>query len=224
MADLVRRVRGKQLTKAELLEVDRQAMLPIPAASSRPAGWSPPGRTRCPWCASTATTTRSRPPSPITSSPWSVASSRSASSAAPGSLRPIPGAGRPSGPPSIPPLPGASGAKARSPRRGPALAGLGPAGMLRPLSPAAGVGSGVVGHPGVHQGVLERASAAELAGAVQAALAIGATSWDAIALIFHHRQERPVSLFSLDGHPYLRPYQIDPPDLRAYAGLKGASA
>ena len=37
-------------------------------------------------------------------------------------------------------------------------------------------------------------------------------------------QERPVSLFSLDGHPHLRPYRIDPPDLRAYAGLKGASA
>jgi len=72
--------------------------------------------------------------------------------------------------------------------------------------------------------LLERASVAELAGAVQAALAIGATSSDAIALILHHRQERPVSLFSLDGHPYLRPYQIDPPDLRAYAGLKGASA
>ncbi len=72
--------------------------------------------------------------------------------------------------------------------------------------------------------LLEHASVTELAGAVGAALAIGATSSDAIALILHHRQERPVSLFSLDGHPHLRPYRIDPPDLRAYAGLKGASA
>ena len=72
--------------------------------------------------------------------------------------------------------------------------------------------------------LLERASVTELAGAVQAALEIGATSSDAIALILHHRQERPVSLFSLDSHPHLRPYHIDPPDLSAYAGLKGASA
>lgn len=57
---------------------------------------------------------------------------------------------------------------------------------------------------------------------MEAALSIGATSSDAVAVILHHRKERPVSLFSLDGHPHLRPYQIDPPDLRAYAGLKGA--
>lgn len=60
--------------------------------------------------------------------------------------------------------------------------------------------------------------------AVQAALDIGATSSDAIALFVHHRKERPVSLFSLDGHPHLRPYRIEAPDLLAYASLKGASA
>ena len=64
----------------------------------------------------------------------------------------------------------------------------------------------------------------DLAAAVQAALCIGATSSDAIALILHHRQERPVGLFSLDGHPHLRPFRIDPLDLSAYASLKGASA
>jgi DNA modification methylase len=53
---------------------------------------------------------------------------------------------------------------------------------------------------------------------------IGATSSDAIALIVHHRAERPVSLFSLDSHPHLRPYVIDPPDLRVYASLQGAPA
>jgi len=71
--------------------------------------------------------------------------------------------------------------------------------------------------------LLEHASVGELAGAVTAALEIGATSSDAIALILHHRQERPVSLFSLDSHPHLRPYAIEVPDLSAYASLKGAS-
>jgi transposase len=72
--------------------------------------------------------------------------------------------------------------------------------------------------------LLERSSVAELAGAVGAALEIGATSSDAIALILHHRQERPVSLFSLDGHPHLRLFVIEAPDLSAYASLRGASA
>lgn len=70
--------------------------------------------------------------------------------------------------------------------------------------------------------LLERASVRELAGALEVALSIGATSSDAISLILHHRQDRPVSLFSLDGHPHLRPYVIEAPDLSAYAELKGA--
>lgn len=70
--------------------------------------------------------------------------------------------------------------------------------------------------------LLERASVRELAGALEVALSIGATSSDAISLILHHRQDRPVSLFCLDGLPLLRPYLIDPPDLSAYAELRGA--
>ena len=70
--------------------------------------------------------------------------------------------------------------------------------------------------------LLERASLIELTGAIEVALSIGATSSDAITLILHHAQERPVSLFCLDGLPHLRPYLIDPPDLSAYAELKGA--
>ena len=70
--------------------------------------------------------------------------------------------------------------------------------------------------------LLERASVRELADAIRAALLIGATSSDAISLILYHRQERPVSLFSLDGHPHLRPFVIEAPDLLAYASLKGA--
>jgi hypothetical protein len=70
--------------------------------------------------------------------------------------------------------------------------------------------------------LLEHVSVAELAGAIRVALSIGATASDAISLIVHHRQERPVSLFSLDGHPHLRPFAIEVPDLGAYSVLKGA--
>ena len=84
-----------------------------------------------------------------------------------------------------------------------------------------------LGHKGTREFIkvlrlLERASVGELAGAVGAALSIGATSSDAISLILRHAQERPVSLFALDGLPHLRPFVIEPPDLSAYASLKGA--
>jgi transposase len=72
--------------------------------------------------------------------------------------------------------------------------------------------------------LLEHATVGELAGAVRSALEIGASSSDAISLILYHRQERPVALFCLDGLPHLRPYATDPPDLSAYARLEGASA
>jgi len=42
---------------------------------------------------------------------------------------------------------------------------------------------------------------------------------DAIALILFHHAERPVGLFSLDGHPHLKSLSIDPPDLCAYRAL-----
>jgi hypothetical protein len=71
--------------------------------------------------------------------------------------------------------------------------------------------------------LLEHASVGELAGAIEQALSIGATAPEAIELILRHRAERPVALFSLDDHPHLRPYQVDPPDLSAYSALKGAS-
>lgn len=67
--------------------------------------------------------------------------------------------------------------------------------------------------------LLERASVRELAGAVEAALSIGATSSDAISCILFHRTEQPVAMFSLDGHPHLKPYAIEVPDLSAYAAL-----
>src|SRR5207245_2788515 len=71
--------------------------------------------------------------------------------------------------------------------------------------------------------LMEHASLKELSSAVSYALSIGASAPEAIELILHHRGDKPVALFSLDSHPHLRPYRIDPPDLSAYASLEGAS-
>ena len=74
--------------------------------------------------------------------------------------------------------------------------------------------------------LMEKASVHQLARAVEVALSIGATSADAVALILFDREERPVGLFSLDGHPHLKSFVIDPPDLGAYGALTqiGANA
>ncbi len=72
--------------------------------------------------------------------------------------------------------------------------------------------------------LIERTSLANLTGAVEVALRIGATSADAVALILYHRAEQPVGLFSLDGHPHLKSVQIDPPDLTRYAALTAIGA
>jgi hypothetical protein len=71
---------------------------------------------------------------------------------------------------------------------------------------------------------MEKATVAELAGAIEVALSIGATSADAITLILFHRQERPAGLFSLDGHPHLKSVAVESIDLGAYDALaqKGA--
>jgi hypothetical protein len=70
--------------------------------------------------------------------------------------------------------------------------------------------------------LLEHTSTRQLAVAIEAALRIGATSSDAIRCILQRRKERPASLFSLDGHPHLKLYAIEAPDLSAYAVLEGA--
>jgi len=67
--------------------------------------------------------------------------------------------------------------------------------------------------------LLESASLRELAAAVEQALSIGATHADAVHLILLHRAERPVGLFSLDGHPHLKLFAIDSLDLGAYGVL-----
>jgi transposase len=67
--------------------------------------------------------------------------------------------------------------------------------------------------------LLEKASIAQLAGAVDQALSIGATSFDAVACILFARSDEPVGLFSLDGHPHLRSVVVESPDLSAYRAL-----
>ncbi len=68
--------------------------------------------------------------------------------------------------------------------------------------------------------LMEHASMRHVAAAVSDALRIGATSADAVALILHHSAERPVGLFSLDGHPHLKSVTVEDPDLARYDELR----
>lgn len=84
-----------------------------------------------------------------------------------------------------------------------------------------------LGHMGTREFIkvlrlMENATLRDLAAAVRVALSIGATTPDAVALILYHRQEQPAALFSLDGHPHLKSFAVEAPDLGAYACLKGA--
>ncbi|MFC1888754.1 IS21 family transposase [Thermodesulfobacteriota bacterium] len=67
--------------------------------------------------------------------------------------------------------------------------------------------------------LLESVTPAQLTDAVTYALTIGATSSDAVRLIVEHRGDEPVGLFCLDGRPHLKAVQIGPVDLGAYAEL-----
>jgi hypothetical protein len=67
--------------------------------------------------------------------------------------------------------------------------------------------------------LLESASLGQLTAAVERALAIGATSADAIRLILQCGREEPTRWFRLDGRPHLAAVPIPPPNLRAYSCL-----
>lgn len=68
--------------------------------------------------------------------------------------------------------------------------------------------------------LMEHATVRQVAAAVTEALRIGATSADAVALILYHRAERPVGLFSLDGHPHLKSVTVEDCDLVGYDQLR----
>jgi hypothetical protein len=65
--------------------------------------------------------------------------------------------------------------------------------------------------------LLEWADPGELTRAVQRALELGTPDADAVRLILEHRRERPAGLFSLDGRPHLKAVAVPIPDLSAYA-------
>lgn len=81
-----------------------------------------------------------------------------------------------------------------------------------------------LGHAGTREFIkvlrlMEKATLGELTAAVEQALVIGATGADAVACILYTRAERPVGLFSLDGHPHLKEVTVEAPDLTAYRAL-----
>jgi transposase len=86
-----------------------------------------------------------------------------------------------------------------------------------------------LGSPGTRQYIkilrlLERADPGELTKAVERALELGTADADAVRLILEHRREQPVGLFCLDGRPHLKPVTVPAPDLSAYASLAAGVA
>lgn len=67
--------------------------------------------------------------------------------------------------------------------------------------------------------LLESASLGQLTAAVDRALTIGATTADAIRLILESEREEPARWFRLDGRPHLAAVHIPAPNLRAYSCL-----
>ena len=67
--------------------------------------------------------------------------------------------------------------------------------------------------------LLESATIRQVADAVAYALSIGTINGDAIQLILEHRREQPCPLFQLDGRPHLAGVHVDSPDLYAYDEL-----
>ena len=67
--------------------------------------------------------------------------------------------------------------------------------------------------------LLESATIRQVADAVEYALSIGTIDGDAIQLILEHRREQPCPLFQLDGRPHLAGVHVDLPDLCAYDEL-----
>lgn len=81
-----------------------------------------------------------------------------------------------------------------------------------------------LGGPGTREFIkvlrlLESTEANELARAVQRALELGVADAGAVRLILEHQREQPAGLFCLDDRPHLKAVTVPAPDLSAYAGL-----
>jgi transposase len=72
--------------------------------------------------------------------------------------------------------------------------------------------------------LLEKCSLGEWTTAVERALAIGATTADAVRVLLEVTREAPVRLFRLDGRPHLAGITVPRPDLAAYRALQGGGA
>jgi transposase len=69
--------------------------------------------------------------------------------------------------------------------------------------------------------LLERHALADVRRAVEAALRVGALTRDAIAQFLQPQEDWRLTRFSLDGHPHLRGVWVQPPDLNGYRALLG---
>jgi hypothetical protein len=72
--------------------------------------------------------------------------------------------------------------------------------------------------------LLESCELGELARAVDRALAIGALTVEAIRLLLQDGRETPAKYFRLDGHPHLQGRVVPPPKLAVYDALRGGEA
>jgi len=70
--------------------------------------------------------------------------------------------------------------------------------------------------------LLERNTCTQLTDAIEYALDIDVIDPDSIRVILEHRQEKPSELFSLDGRPQLRTFNVETTDVSAYAALLSA--
>jgi transposase len=85
------------------------------------------------------------------------------------------------------------------------------------------------GGPGTRQYIkvlrlLEWTSRDELTGAVERALELGTADGDAVRLILEQRREKPMGLFCLDGRPHLKLVRVPAPDLSRYSSLTAGVA
>lgn len=71
---------------------------------------------------------------------------------------------------------------------------------------------------------LEKCSPGELTAAVERALAIGATTADAVRVLLEVTREVPVALFRLDGRPHLAGVTVPRPDRTAYHAPRAGGA
>jgi hypothetical protein len=72
--------------------------------------------------------------------------------------------------------------------------------------------------------LLEWTTPHELTRAVEQALELGTADADAVRLILEHRREKPVGLFCLDGRPHLKLVRVPAPDLSRYSSLRAGVA